>query len=132
MMKQNNIAEVLLSGAVVLVGVGFLLFVYLGTIGPSLSGYDLSVEMNQPYGLKSGSDVDINGIKVGSVTDLALNRATATVHFQVQNDIKIPKDSGARAASGNVMDPSIALAIQPGRSSDTLPPGGQMVPQIRP
>jgi phospholipid/cholesterol/gamma-HCH transport system substrate-binding protein len=129
-MKQNNAAEVLLSGAVIVVAAGFLLFTYIRTSGPALSDYDLSVQMSRANGLSRGSDVQISGIKVGSVSAMTFIGYRAQVHLKVHDDIKIPKDSVAAAVPAGLMDPGMVLAIQPGRSSETLPPGGQMIPQL--
>lgn len=128
-MRQNNTAEVLLSGAVIMVAAGFLLFLYLRTEGPSLSDYDLSVRMSHADGLKPGSDVQISGIKVGSVSSLELAGYKALVHFKLQDGIRIPKDSAAAAVSGGVLDPGMALAIRPGKSGDMLAPGSELQAQ---
>ena len=129
-MKQNNAAEVLLSGAVIVVVAGFLLFTYIRTSGPALSDYDLSVQMKTAAGLSPGSDVQISGIKVGSVSAMSFIGYRAQVHLKIHDDIKIPKDSVASAGPGGVLDPGAVLLIQPGKSSETLPPGGQMIPQL--
>ena len=128
-MKQNNTAEVLLSGAVILAAVMFLLFTYVSTSGPALSDYDLTVQMGRANGLASGSDVQISGIKIGTITGLSFAGYKAQVHLRVHEGIRIPKDSVASAVSGGMLDPSIVLAIQPGKSSQMLPPGGQLTPQ---
>ena len=128
-MKQNNTAEVLLSGAVILAAVMFLLFTYVSTSGPALSDYDLTVQMGRANGLASGSDVQISGIKVGTVTGLSFAGYKAQVHLRVHDNIHIPKDSAAAAVSGGIMDPGMVLSIQPGKSSQMLPPGGQLTPQ---
>lgn len=138
-MKQNNTAEVLLSGAVIVVAAGFLAFLYWRTSGPSLSDYDLSVRMSHADGLKPGSDVQISGIKVGSISDVELTSFTppgakarkysASVHFKLHDDIRIPKDSAAAAVSGGLLNPGMALAIRPGKSSDMLAPGSELQAQ---
>src|SRR5580704_3328868 len=92
-MRQNNLAEILMSGVVIAVAAGFLIFIYLGNSGPALSDYGLSVTMNSADGLKSGSDVQISGIKVGSVSDVSFSGYKALVHFTLHDDIRIPSDS---------------------------------------
>jgi phospholipid/cholesterol/gamma-HCH transport system substrate-binding protein len=129
-MKQNNAAEILLSGAVIVVAAGFLLFTYIRTSGPALSDYDLSVQMKTAAGLSPGSDVQISGIKVGTVSATTFIGYRAQVRLKVHDDIKIPKDSVASAVSGGFLNPGAVLSIQPGKSSETLPPGGQMLPQL--
>jgi phospholipid/cholesterol/gamma-HCH transport system substrate-binding protein len=129
-MKQGNAAELLLSAAVFAVAAGFLLFTYVRTSGPALSDYDLTVRMTEANGLKPGSDVQISGIKVGTVSGMALAGRSALVHLQLHDEIRIPKDSRAAAVSAGVLDPGAVLAIQPGKSQDMVPAGGQMGPQL--
>jgi len=128
-MRQNNWAELLLSGAVIAMAAGFLFLTYIQTSGPSPSDYDLSVRMNDAGGIKPGSDVVISGIKVGSVSDVSLAGRKVMLHLRLHDDIRIPKDSSVAPASGGVLSTGTALGIKPGRSSERLPPGGIITPQ---
>ena len=128
-MRANNSAEIILSGAVIAVAAGFLLFTYVRTSGPALTDYELSVRMGHANGLKPGSDVRISGIKVGTVAELSFVQFKAQVRLRVHDDIRIPRDSSAAAVSGGVLDPGTVLSIEPGKSKDMLVPGAQMTPQ---
>jgi len=128
-MQQNNFAQLLSGGAVIAVAAGFLFLTYTQTSGPSPSDYDLSVRMNDAGGIKSGSDVVISGIKVGSVSDVSLAGRKVMLHLRLHDDIRIPRDSVASPASGGVLSTGTALGIMPGRSTELLPPGGVMTPQ---
>ncbi len=122
-MKQNNSFEILLSGAVVLVAVGFFLFAYTSTGGASLSDYEFTVRLHHADGLKAGSDVRIGGVKVGDVSSLALDdHYIAVAHVRVRDEVKVPKDS-ALSISSDGLTPGSYLVIAPGRSSDMLAPG---------
>jgi phospholipid/cholesterol/gamma-HCH transport system substrate-binding protein len=129
-MKQGNAAEVLLSAAVFAMAAGFLLFTYVRTSGPGLSDYELTVEMTQANGLQPGSDVQISGIKVGTVSQMSLSGRRALVHLMLHDEIRIPRDSVAAAISGGVLATGAVLAIRPGKSQDMLPAGGRLTPLI--
>jgi phospholipid/cholesterol/gamma-HCH transport system substrate-binding protein len=123
-MKQNNLFEVLLSAAVVVVAVSFLTYTYVITGAARPSDYALKADMTHADGLSSASDVRIGGIKVGSVSDLALDPKTykAVVRLRIRNDVQIPVNSTVSVASGG-LSPGSYLAITPGTSSRELAPG---------
>lgn len=123
-MKQNSVFEVLLSAAVVVVAVSFLAYTYVVTGAVRPSDYALKAEMAHVDGLSSTSDVRIGGIKVGSVSDLALDPKTykAIVRLRIRSDVRIPANSTISMASGG-LTPGSYLAITPGTGSQTLAPG---------
>ena len=123
-MRQNNLAELLSGAAVIAMAAGFLFLTYSQTSGPSPSDYDLSVRLGDAGGIKSGSDVVISGIKVGSVSDVSLAGRKVMLHLRLHDDIRIPRDSVASPASGGVLSTGTALGIKPGRSTELLAPGG--------
>jgi phospholipid/cholesterol/gamma-HCH transport system substrate-binding protein len=123
-MRQNNLAELLSGAAVIAMAAGFLFLTYSQTSGPSPSDYDLSVRLGDAGGIKSGSDVVISGIKVGSVSDVSLVGRAVMLHLRLHDDIRVPKDSTASPASGGVLSTGTALGIKPGRSTELLAPGG--------
>jgi phospholipid/cholesterol/gamma-HCH transport system substrate-binding protein len=125
-MKQNNIFEVLLSAAVILVAGGFLWFANSSTGGASFSDYELVADMANASGLTAGSsDVLLAGTKIGTVSELTLDPKTyrAIAHLRLRGDIQIPVDS-ALIISTALMSPQASLSIAPGRSGKMLPPGG--------
>jgi phospholipid/cholesterol/gamma-HCH transport system substrate-binding protein len=123
-MKQNNFFEVLLSAAVIVVAVSFLAYTYTITGAARPSDYELKAEMTHADGLSIASDVRIGGIKVGSVSDLALDPKTykARVRLRIRSDVQVPVNSTIGVASGG-LSPGSYLAITPGTSNRTLTPG---------
>jgi phospholipid/cholesterol/gamma-HCH transport system substrate-binding protein len=123
-MRQNNFFEVLLSAAVVVVAVSFLTYTNVITGAARPSDYQLKADMAHADGLSSTSDVRIGGIKVGSVSDLALDPKTykAVVRLRIRSDVQIPVNSIISVASGG-LSPGSYLAIAPGTSSRALAPG---------
>lgn len=127
-MKQNSIFEILLSAAVIVVALGFLTYTYAITGEARPSDYELTAEMNHADGLSAGaSDVRIGGIKVGSVSDVSLDPKTyrAIVRLRIRSDVRIPVNSSLSVASGG-FGPGSYVAIAPGSSSRTLPPGSTL------
>jgi phospholipid/cholesterol/gamma-HCH transport system substrate-binding protein len=123
-MNRDNVFETILSAIVVLVAVGFLLFAYSSTGGAALSDYKLTVVMGKADGLAPGSDVQIAGVKVGSVSDLTLSGSLAVAHIRIQDGVKIPKDSSLSISSALMSSPY--LSISPGHSADMVMPGGSI------
>ena len=123
-MKPNSVFEILLSAAVVVVAVSFLAYTYTITGAARPSDYELKAEMAHADGLSGASDVRIDGIKVGSVSDLTLDPKTykARVQLRIRSDVQIPVNSTVVVASGG-LSPGSYLAITPGTSRRTLMPG---------
>jgi len=122
---RSNAAEALIGAVVVAVAVLFLVFAYMRTGTGSLSGYEINVRLAKADGLAVGTDVRISGIKVGSVSDLALDPTNylVTVHMSIREDIKIPTDSSVLVTSAGLLG-SQYLSITPGGDDTMLPPGG--------
>ena len=75
-MGRNAIETVM--GAVVLVVAGmFVFFAYNTAQVKSVSGYEIKASFYKIGGLSVGSDVRINGIKVGTVTSRFLDMETS-------------------------------------------------------
>lgn len=69
------------------------------------------------------SDVDMNGVKIGNVTSIQLNKedATATVYFTVDKRLKLPTDSLLTISHATPLSDD-ALYIEPGKSSTYVKP----------
>jgi phospholipid/cholesterol/gamma-HCH transport system substrate-binding protein len=127
-MKQSSSFEVILGALVILVAVGFLGFAYSSTGGALPSDYELSARMTHADGLAAGaSDVRISGVKVGAVTDVALEPKShlALVHWRVRSDIRLPVDSSLSVAS-DTLSSHAYLMIAPGNATATLAPGAML------
>jgi phospholipid/cholesterol/gamma-HCH transport system substrate-binding protein len=123
---QNNTVETLIGAIVVLVAVGFLMFAYTSTSSGSISGYDLKARFSAADGITPGSDVRLNGIKIGRVSSIVLDPNTyqAVVHVSVLNDVHIPDDSSVKVIT-SLLGGTSYLAIQPGGSDRMLAAGGE-------
>jgi len=99
--------------------IGFLalgwLALQLGEV-PWLTGsrtYTIYAEFNNISGIKSGADVQVAGVKVGTVRELTLDKdAYAKVAMQIDNTVKIPVDSIASVKSmGIIGDKFIQISL---------------------
>ena len=73
-MKENKL-EVFIGAVVLVVALGFVVFVYQAT-GLSVSNsrhYDLKADFRSADGIHVGTDVRLAGVKVGTVSNLGLN-----------------------------------------------------------
>ena len=113
-------------GAVVLAVAGiFLAFALSQSDIGVVKGYTLSANFASVGGLSTGSDVRINGIKIGTVTSQTIDQTTfnADVKFTVNPAIHLPKDTVASIASEGLLG-SKFLKLDPGRSADKIAEGG--------
>lgn len=125
-MKKNAVETIL--GAVVLVAaVTFLVFALNTAQVSTVHGYRVSAAFFKVGGLTNGSDVRINGIKVGTVSDLELDSNTfdAVVSMSIRSDVKIPADSVAAIGSSGIVGGKF-VSIQPGGSKEFLAADGKI------
>lgn len=125
-MRQNAVETVL--GAVVLLVTGFFLIFALNTAQVrSVDGYDVTAAFFKVGGLTSGSDVRINGIKVGTVRNLQLDPNTydAIVSMSIRPDVMIPQDSVATIGSSGIVGGKF-ISIQPGGAKEAVATGGRI------
>ena len=113
-------------GAVVLVIAAAFLFLGWRVAGPGGDGgYFISARFLQIGGLEPGSDVRINGIKVGTVVGRSLDPQTfeAVVRLSIAAGVKIPADSEATIVGDGLLGDKY-VRLMPGTAGETLPAGG--------
>jgi phospholipid/cholesterol/gamma-HCH transport system substrate-binding protein len=78
-------------------------------------------------GVSVGGDVRIAGVKVGSITGMALDPKTyqARVTMSVNMDVRLPDDSLAKITSSSLLGDSY-IAIDPGGSDLMLEAGDEL------
>ena len=125
----DSIAETVLGAAVLVAAAGFVIYAGQSTgfaIAPDR--YELTASFRSAEGIAVGTDVRVAGIKVGSVTALALDPASyqAQARFTVQRDLELPEDSDVKVASEGLLGGSF-LEITPGSSEFMLAEGDEIV-----
>jgi phospholipid/cholesterol/gamma-HCH transport system substrate-binding protein len=124
----ENIAEVLTGAAVVAVAAGFLVYAGQGSrFSASADSYNLTASFRSVEGVTVGTDVRLAGVKVGTVTNLALNPATyfADAVISVQKSVVLPDDSTILVSSEGLLGGSF-VELQPGGSPVNLEPGAEI------
>ena len=128
-MKENKL-EVIIGAAVLLVALGFVVFLYQST-GLSVSNsrhYELKADFRSADGIHVGTDVRLAGVKVGTVSDLGLNAETyrAEAELSIENKIDIPDDSALTVSSEGLLGGNF-IEIMPGASYEYMQPGDEFL-----
>ncbi len=116
--------ETIMGLVVLIIALLFLGFAYRVSDLQVVEGYSVSAEFLKVGGLSVGSDVRINGIKVGTVTSQDLNNDdyTVKVTFNIASNIKLPKDSTAVIVGDGLMGDKF-VKIEPGTAKEYLQDG---------
>lgn len=121
----SSAAETVIGAAVLAVAGGFLVYA-ANTADVSVGGgqYGLTAEFRKAEGLSVGSDVQISGVKVGTITNISLNQDTfrAAVNMSIRDGVKIPEDSIAKIVSEGLLGGNF-ITVDPGGSDFMLEPG---------
>lgn len=127
----RNLIETIMGAVVLMVAGFFLVFAYRHADLEEVSGYALRAQFASVGGLAVGSDVRINGIKVGTVNGHALDPATfnAVVTMTIMPSIQLPQDTVATIATEGLLGGKF-VKLEPGRAPDRIPAGG-MIAQTR-
>lgn len=124
---SRSIVETLIGAFVIAVAVLFLQYSYNTGNAGTPDGYAVFADFSGTGGLREGDDVQISGVKVGSVThvDLVPETYLARVHMRVSHDLKLPVDSAALIGSESLMGGKY-LQIEPGADEDLIVDGGRI------
>ncbi|BBJ32191.1 outer membrane lipid asymmetry maintenance protein MlaD [Rickettsia asiatica] len=120
-MKQN-IIETIIGFVVLIIALLFLIFAYkTGSSITSLKGYQVTANFQSAEGIAVGSDVMISGIKIGSVKKITLdpNSFYASVYLNINDAVKIPKDSKAQVVTSGLLGGKY-ISIVPGNDDENL------------
>ena len=125
----ENKAEVAVGGLVLATALGFGFYVLqsTGMSGPSGS-YPLTASFRSAEGISVGTDVRLAGVKVGTISQMALNPETfrADATLSVQDSIQIPDDSAIAITSEGLLGGNFVEVI-PGASYDYLAAGDEII-----
>ncbi|ALA62168.1 outer membrane lipid asymmetry maintenance protein MlaD [Rickettsia amblyommatis] len=119
---QQNIIETIIGFVVLIIALLFLIFAYkTGSSITSSKGYQVTAHFQSVEGIAVGSDVMISGIKIGSVKKITLdpNSFYASVYLNINDDVKIPKDSKAQVVTSGLLGGKY-ISIIPGNDDENL------------
>ena len=116
--------ETIMGIVVVIVAAFFLYFAYNVSDLQVVKGYNVTARFLKVGGLNIGSDVCINGIKVGTVVGQHLDDENfeAEVKMSLSSNIKLPKDSTAIIVGDGLIGDKF-IKIEPGKSKEYLTEG---------
>jgi len=120
--------ETLIGAVVIAVAVIFFFFAYNKADVARVEGITVTADFSTVGALKPGADVRMAGIKVGTVTRLALGEAPfygAVATLNLRQGLDLPDDSSAAIASEGLLGGNY-VQLSPGGSPDTLQDGGQI------
>ena len=116
--------ETIMGIVVIFVAAFFLYFAYQVSDLQVVKGYDINARFLKVGGLNVGSDVRINGIKVGTVIAQNLDPEdyVAAVKLSISSNIQLPKDSVVSIVSDGLVGNKF-IKIEPGKSKEFLQNG---------
>ena len=116
--------ETIMGVVVLIVAAFFLFFTYKVSDLQIVKGYTVDAKFLKVGGLNIGSDVRINGIKVGTVLSQKLNTEdyTADIKLSLSSDINLPVDSVAVIVGDGLVGDKF-IKIEPGKSTTFLKQG---------
>lgn len=126
---RENVTEVV-TGAIVLV-IAAIFLVYAARFADGGTGraddYVLTASFRSAEGITVGTDVRLAGVRVGTVTDMALNPATfrADTRLAIDGGIQLPEDTAVIVASEGLLGGNF-IELLPGGSPFNLEPGAEI------
>lgn len=126
-MKQN-IIESLVGFAVIIIALVFFIFAYsIGNSSKIEAGYSLKANFQNVEGIVKGSDVMLAGVKIGSVTNINLDKNTffALLTIKINNEIKLPNDTRIAIVTSGILGRRY-ISVIPGASEENLVEGNEI------
>ena len=123
-MMNKKPVETIMGIVVIFVAAFFLYFAYQVSDLQVVKGYDINARFLKVGGLNVGSDVRINGIKVGTVIAQNLDPEdyVADVKLSISSNIQLPKDCVVSIVSDGLVGNKF-IKIEPGKSKEFLQNG---------
>lgn len=123
-MMNKKPVETIMGIVVIFVAAFFLYFAYQVSDLQVVKGYDINARFLKVGGLNVGSDVRINGIKVGTVIAQNLDPEdyVADVKLSISSNIQLPKDSVVSIVSDGLVGNKF-IKVEPGKSKEFLQNG---------
>jgi len=121
---RRKALETIIGAFVLLAAIGFVIYAFTTSTVGRVDGYELQAVFGRADGLQPGTEVRLNGIKVGSVLDTRLDDQTyeAIVRFNIRQSVKLPEGSSVRVLADGLLGDNY-LSIEPGGSDTMIEPG---------
>ena len=124
---KRSVIETVLGAVVLVIAAVFLFYSYKTANVKSVSGYEVTADFSGIGGLSVGDDVQISGVKIGSIIGVDLDAETylARVRMSIDPSVKLPDDTAALISSESLLGGRY-MALEPGASEDMIPSGGRI------
>ncbi|MFY9287157.1 MAG: MlaD family protein [Alphaproteobacteria bacterium] len=125
----RSIFETILGAVVLVIAAMFIMFAYSSADLRKVKGYTVAANFPMVDGLKEGIDVKVNGVKIGSVSDLHLltdpgpNQYLVNVAMTVDPSIKLPTDTMAMVTSESLLGGKY-MSLEPGIDEEMIKTDG--------
>ena len=123
----RNIVETIVGALVLLVAGVFVFYAFAKSDRAGASGYEVVARFGRIDGLKRGADVTLSGVKVGTVTSVALDPKTyqAIVRLSVEPNVNLPADTNAKIVSESLLGGTV-VALEPGSDDKRIRADGEI------
>jgi len=105
-MAENRV-EIVVGAGVLALAIGFLVYAadVTGLSNSSSETYEITASFRSAEGVAAGTDVRLAGVKVGTVTELALNPENfrAEAELTLDSDVLLPDDTAALISSEGLL-----------------------------
>ena len=88
-------------------------------------GYAVFADFPTVGGLKTWASVEIAGVKVGQVEEIALNEYKARLTLRINKKIRLQEDTIASVKTKGLIGEKY-VRLSPGGSDEMIPPGGRI------
>jgi phospholipid/cholesterol/gamma-HCH transport system substrate-binding protein len=124
---NRNAIETVMGAVVLVVAAVFLFFAYTTSQVRTIAGYEYTAKFIRIEGIRTGGDVRISGVKVGTIISQTLDPKTfdAVVRISIDPSYRLPVDSKATIASSGLLGDKF-LSIEPGVEDATIENGGKI------
>lgn len=115
----HNVFETILGAVVLGIAALFLAFAYSSADLHKVKGYTLTANFPMVDGIKEGTDVKINGVRVGSIealklnTDVGPNQYLVTVLMTLDRSVQLPTDTIALVSTESLLGGKY-MSLEPG------------------
>ncbi len=123
----RNIVETIVGALVLVVAGVFVFYAFAKSDRTGPDGYEIAARFGRIDGLKRGADVTLSGVKVGTVTGVALDNKTyqAIVRMVVSSNVDLPTDTNAKIVSESLLGGTV-VALEPGGDKNLIRANGEI------
>jgi phospholipid/cholesterol/gamma-HCH transport system substrate-binding protein len=125
---MNNSQQTIRVGLFFILGLALAWITFESLSGGQIfkkEGYKVVAPFPNLKGLKTGDDVLMAGVKIGSVADTRLGNQRVEAVLTINPKVKIPDDAVASVETSSLLG-SQHLAVSFGRSASFIPDGGEI------